>query len=120
MANGEHSDAPEAAIPTATYRLQFNKRFTFKQAEEIIPYLDDLGVSHCYASPYLKARPGSEHGYDITDHNALNPEIGDWDDFAYALKLFGHPQRFVLPSARSPPLIEGESGEDRPVRRTTT
>ncbi|MCV4698238.1 alpha-amylase family glycosyl hydrolase, partial [Escherichia coli] len=41
----------------------------------------DLGVSHLYASPYLKARAGSTHGYDVVDHNALNPEIGDEADF---------------------------------------
>ena len=63
--------------PRATYRLQFNRDFTFADAERIAPYLAKLGVSHLYASPYLKARPGSTHGYDITDHNAFNPEIGD-------------------------------------------
>ena len=47
-----------------------------------MPYLADLGVSHVYASPYLKARPGSAHGYDITDHNAINPEIGNAESFA--------------------------------------
>jgi (1->4)-alpha-D-glucan 1-alpha-D-glucosylmutase len=46
-----------------------------------------LGVSHCYASPYLKARSGSLHGYDIVDHNALNPEIGDWDTFESFVKV---------------------------------
>lgn len=68
-------------IPRATYRLQFNKNFTFRQARELVPYLAALGVSHVYASPYLKARPGSSHGYDIVDHNAFNPEIGDAGDF---------------------------------------
>jgi (1->4)-alpha-D-glucan 1-alpha-D-glucosylmutase len=68
-------------IPNATYRLQFNRDLTFAQASQIIPYLRALGISHCYASPYLKARPGSTHGYDIVDHNALNPDIGDWDSF---------------------------------------
>jgi (1->4)-alpha-D-glucan 1-alpha-D-glucosylmutase len=65
------------AIPRATYRIQFNKDFTFADAERITPYLARLGVSHVYASPYLKARSGSTHGYDIVDHNAFNPEIGD-------------------------------------------
>jgi len=68
-------------IPVATYRLQFNHNFTFNMATELVPYLRGLGISHCYASPFLKARPGSLHGYDIIDHNALNPEIGDMDDF---------------------------------------
>ena len=70
-------------IPLATYRLQFNRTFTFRDAAAIIPYLAALGVSHCYASPYLKARPGSMHGYDIVDHNSLNPEIGTPEDYEY-------------------------------------
>ncbi|WP_240761831.1 malto-oligosyltrehalose synthase [Nitrosococcus wardiae] len=69
-------------MPRVTYRLQFNNHFTFADAEAIVPYLHELGISHCYASPYLKARLGSPHGYDIVDHNALNPEIGDRDTFA--------------------------------------
>ncbi len=68
-------------IPLATYRLQFNSSFTFKDAAELLPYLDALGISHCYASPYLRARPGSTHGYDIIDHSSLNPEIGTTEDF---------------------------------------
>ena len=64
------------AIPRATYRLQFNSRFTFDDAAAIVPYLRDLGISHVYASPFLKARGGSTHGYDIVDHNAFNPELG--------------------------------------------
>ena len=72
--------AGRRSILTSTYRLQFNKNFTFRQAELLIPYLADLGISHVYASPYLKARAGSSHGYDITDYNALNPEIGEESD----------------------------------------
>ena len=72
---------PAPRIPLSTYRLQFNRDFTFKQAIAIIPYLKALGISHLYASPYLKARPGSRHGYDIIDHNTLNPEIGTYADF---------------------------------------
>jgi (1->4)-alpha-D-glucan 1-alpha-D-glucosylmutase len=68
-------------IPIATYRLQFNRSFTFRDAIEIADYLRDLGISHVYASPYLKSHAGSRHGYDIVDHNALNPEIGDQGSF---------------------------------------
>jgi (1->4)-alpha-D-glucan 1-alpha-D-glucosylmutase len=71
----------ETAIPVSTYRLQFNKQFTFADATPFISYLHQLGISHCYASPYLKARPDSSHGYDIVDHNELNPEIGSYEDF---------------------------------------
>jgi (1->4)-alpha-D-glucan 1-alpha-D-glucosylmutase len=67
-------------IPLATYRLQLNREFTFNQATEIVPYLAALGISHAYVSPFLKARPGSMHGYDIVDHNSLNPEIGSAAD----------------------------------------
>jgi (1->4)-alpha-D-glucan 1-alpha-D-glucosylmutase len=67
----------EPVIPRATYRLQFHAGFGFDDARKLAPYLSRLGVSHVYASPYLKARPGSSHGYDIVDHAALNPELGD-------------------------------------------
>ncbi|WP_442499636.1 alpha-amylase family glycosyl hydrolase [Methylobacter sp. sgz302048] len=69
------------AIPDATYRLQFNSQFTFHQATALIPYLHRLGISHCYVSLYLKARPGNTHGYDIVDHNALSLEIGSEADY---------------------------------------
>jgi malto-oligosyltrehalose synthase/4-alpha-glucanotransferase len=70
-----------ADIPRATYRLQLNGGFRFIQAAEIIPYLSELGISHCYSSPYFRTRRGSLHGYDIIDHNALNPEIGSWEEY---------------------------------------
>jgi (1->4)-alpha-D-glucan 1-alpha-D-glucosylmutase len=63
-------------IPRATIRLQFHKGFTLDDGAAVIPYAAQLGMSHLYASPILKARPGSTHGYDIVDHNAINPEIG--------------------------------------------
>ncbi len=84
-----------AEIPRATYRLQLNGGFRFVQAAEIVPYLSELGISHCYCSPYFKTRKGSQHGYDIIDHNALNPEIGSWEEyekFAGALKDHGMGQ----------------------------
>jgi (1->4)-alpha-D-glucan 1-alpha-D-glucosylmutase len=67
--------------PRATYRLQLTKEFGFDKATEIIPYLARLGISHLYTSPWLKARPGSSHGYDIVDHHAFNPELGDQEAF---------------------------------------
>ena len=77
--------------PCATYRLQFNCDFTFADATAIIPYLHLLGITHVYASPFLKARSGSQHGYDIVDHNALDPEIGDTSGFtAYVETLHRH------------------------------
>src|SRR5690349_3368074 len=68
-------------IPVATYRLQLSKAFDFDAAANIVPYLKALGISHLYASPFLKARAGSTHGYDVVDHNALNPELGGEQGF---------------------------------------
>ncbi|HYG88910.1 MAG TPA: malto-oligosyltrehalose synthase [Azospirillum sp.] len=80
------------AVPRATIRLQFSKDFTFDQATGLAPYFAALGVSHVYASPFLMARSGSTHGYDITDHARFNPEIGDeasFDRFVAALHEYG-------------------------------
>src|SRR5512132_1464108 len=71
----------ERSRPMATYRLQFHSGFRFSDARKLVPYLHALGVSHCYSSPILKSRTGSMHGYDITDHNQINPEIGSEDEF---------------------------------------
>jgi (1->4)-alpha-D-glucan 1-alpha-D-glucosylmutase len=73
--------AARRPLPESTYRLQFHAGFTFRDALAIVPYLRDLGITHCYASPYLKASPGSLHGYDIVDHSALNPEIGTTEEY---------------------------------------
>ena len=72
---------PLAAIPRATYRVQLHREFTFNDVTTLVPYLATLGVSHVYCSPYLRARSGSLHGYDIVDHRALNPELGTSADF---------------------------------------
>jgi (1->4)-alpha-D-glucan 1-alpha-D-glucosylmutase len=67
--------------PRATYRLQFSAAFRFADAAALAPYLARLGVSHVYASPVFAARPGSSHGYDVTDPNRLNPELGTEAEF---------------------------------------
>ena len=69
-------------IPESTYRVQFHAGFKFRDALALVPYLHELGISDLYASPYLKARPGSGHGYDISDHRVLNPEIGTEEEHA--------------------------------------
>ncbi len=75
-------------IPSATYRLQFHAGFTFKDAQGILDYLEALGVSDVYASPYFQSSPTSTHGYDVADHNRINPAIGDDSDFrAYVADL---------------------------------
>jgi (1->4)-alpha-D-glucan 1-alpha-D-glucosylmutase len=63
-------------VPQSTARVQFFSGFTMDDAVDIIPYLSALGISHLYASPLLKARPGSTHCYDIVDHDVINPELG--------------------------------------------
>ncbi|NNB99384.1 malto-oligosyltrehalose synthase [Corallococcus exiguus] len=68
--------------PLSTYRMQLHQGFTFQQAKALVPYLARLGVSDFYASPYLKATPGSTHGYDCVDHQRLNPEVGTPEDHA--------------------------------------
>ncbi len=76
-------------LPRATYRFQFNSDFTFRHAQQLVPYLDELGISDCYASPIFQARPGSRHGYDICNHQRLNPELGteaDFEAFTNALR----------------------------------
>jgi (1->4)-alpha-D-glucan 1-alpha-D-glucosylmutase len=69
-------------VPGATYRFQFNHLFTFKDAVRLVPYLDDLGITDLYASPFLKAGPDSLHGYDVSNHNEINPAIGTGEEFA--------------------------------------
>src|ERR1041385_2044123 len=68
-------------IPVTTYRLQFNRDFRFTDALRIVDYLHDIGITDLYASPILKARPGSTHGYDVIDPTELNPEIGTAEEF---------------------------------------
>ena len=67
-------------LPLSTYRVQFHKGFGFNAAREIAPYLAELGISDLYASPIFKAREGSEHGYDVVDHGAANPELGSQEE----------------------------------------
>ncbi len=78
-------------IPIATYRLQLNYLLKFSDAKSIVPYLHELGISDCYASPYFLAKKGSLHGYDVLDHNQINPEIGtdeEYNEFVKELKKY--------------------------------
>ncbi len=84
-------------LPVATYRLQLNRDFTFAQAAQEVPYLHALGISHCYVAPILRARAGSDHGYDVVDHNDLNPEIGTREDFEHFVAVLReHDMGLVL------------------------
>jgi (1->4)-alpha-D-glucan 1-alpha-D-glucosylmutase len=88
---------PPLHLPLSTYRLQFNASFTFQNASRILPYLSQLGITDCYASPYLKAAPGSTHGYDVVDPTELNPEIGTEADYqAFIQALHNHGMGQIL------------------------
>jgi (1->4)-alpha-D-glucan 1-alpha-D-glucosylmutase len=87
-------------VPVSTYRLQLQPAFTFVQARDVVEYLSRLGITDCYCSPYLAARSGSTHGYDVTDHTRLNPELGTPDEFdAFSAEIerlgMGHILDFV-------------------------
>jgi (1->4)-alpha-D-glucan 1-alpha-D-glucosylmutase len=69
-------------VPRATYRLQLHADFTFEKLARIVPYLSELGISDVYLSPIFRAAPGSTHGYDVCDHNEVNPELGGRDGLA--------------------------------------
>jgi len=68
-------------IPRATYRLQFNSKFTFSDAQKEVEYLSLLGISDIYASPIFKSRKDSMHGYDIVDPTQINPQLGGKSGF---------------------------------------
>lgn len=68
-------------IPNSTYRIQFNYRFGFQSATEILQYLSDLGIGDIYASPVLRAKKGSMHGYDTVNPDQINPELGTQEEF---------------------------------------
>src|SRR5262245_56741108 len=68
-------------IPVSTYRVQFNRDFRFVDAIRFVDYLPEVGSTDLYASPILKARPGSMHGYDVVDPTQINSEIGTLEEF---------------------------------------
>jgi len=72
---------PAQVVPSSTYRLQIRPSFGFDDAAAVVDHLHALGVSHAYLSPVLSPAPGSEHGYDVVDHSALNPEAGGREAF---------------------------------------
>ncbi len=79
-------------VPVATYRLQFQPVFTFDDAKHLVPYLHELGISDCYVSPILQAASSNSYGYDTSDHNLLNPELGGeraFNEFVGELKRHG-------------------------------
>jgi (1->4)-alpha-D-glucan 1-alpha-D-glucosylmutase len=76
----------------ACYRLQLHAGFTLRQAQEILPYLAELGISHVYLSPCLQAVPGSLHGYDVTDPTRISADLGGesaWSAFVQGARANG-------------------------------
>jgi (1->4)-alpha-D-glucan 1-alpha-D-glucosylmutase len=101
-----------ADVPRATVRLQLHAGFDLRAAASIVPYLDRLGASHVYASPINTARSGSTHGYDVTDHTRINPELGGEEGFAvFAAALRRHAMGLVLDFV---PNHMGIGGADNP------
>jgi (1->4)-alpha-D-glucan 1-alpha-D-glucosylmutase len=95
-----HEPARPRFVPLSTYRLQVHGGFTLEEARAIVPYLARLGVTAVYTSPYFAAGPGSTHGYDVSDHNRVNPEAGGPEalgEFSKAVKAhgLGHVVDFV-------------------------
>ena len=63
-------------VPLATYRLQLGPGFTFNDATRLVPYLEALGISDCYTSPFFETSSESSHGYDVSDHNRISEDLG--------------------------------------------
>jgi (1->4)-alpha-D-glucan 1-alpha-D-glucosylmutase len=79
-------------VPASSYRLQLRKEFPFTAAQEILPYLQEMGISHCYCSPILMSAPGSTHGYDVNDYHRIDAELGGraaFDEFARSVHAHG-------------------------------
>ncbi len=84
MADPRPEPAPSGDVPTvprATYRLQLHKDFDFHAAAAVVPWLQQLGISHVYISPILQAKKGSMHGYDVVDHGRVADDLGGGDGF---------------------------------------
>jgi (1->4)-alpha-D-glucan 1-alpha-D-glucosylmutase len=96
MSGEEHRGRP-VYVPASTYRLQVHSGFPLSAAQAIVPYLHRLGVDACYTSPYFTAAPGSTHGYDVCNHNEINPELGGREALAaFAAALHAHRMHHVV------------------------
>ena len=113
LATLDTAGEPAPRIPVATYRLQLNPDFGFAAARDLVPYLSALGISDIYTSPYLAARPGSRHGYDIVDHNILNRELGT--EAEHGGLLSGAPPARDGPHPRRRPQPHGGGGRRQPL-----
>jgi len=101
MTSELHAAAPGRSsvrnIPGATYRLQFDAAFGFREAARLVPYLHELGISHCYASPIFEAAPDSTHGYDVCRFDQIDPRLGGEEAFNDFIKrLRDHKMGVIL------------------------
>ncbi|KAB8167823.1 malto-oligosyltrehalose synthase [Streptomyces sp. 3MP-14] len=117
-------------VPTSTYRLQLGPDLPFAAAEQVVPHAASLGVSHLHLSPVLDAVPGSGHGYDVTDHTRVRPELGGEEglrrlaatarDHGLGLVLDIVPNHMALPAdtRRNAPLWQVlREGRESPAAR---
>ena len=112
MTRDERDERKDRYAILSTYRVQMHADFGFGAARDIAAYLDQLGITHLYSSPYLKAEKGSLHGYNVVDQRFLNPELGTDDDFrafadAYVARKMGHivdvvPNHMGIASGQNP------------------
>jgi (1->4)-alpha-D-glucan 1-alpha-D-glucosylmutase len=90
-------DRTAADLPGVTYRLQLHSGFTLDAARGLVPYLAALGVTDCYCSPVFRATTGSTHGYDVSRHTEINPELGGEPAFtAFSDALQAHGLGLIL------------------------
>ena len=111
----------ERRVPSATYRFQFNSEFTFRDAQALIPYLDDAGHQRLLrlADPARPA-PAAPTATTSATTRQLNPALGgdaEFDAFAAALRAARHgpdPRRRAQPHGhrrRQQRLVDGRAGE---------
>ena len=97
-------------VPASTYRLQLRMEFPFAAASRLVPYLRDLGISHCYCSPILMSAPGSTHGYDVSDYHRIDTGLGGYQGYAeFATHAQAHGMGILLDFVPNHMGIEGSS-----------
>lgn len=97
-------------VPAATYRLQLRQEFPFAEASRRVPYLHELGISHCYCSPVLMSTPGSTHGYDVNDYHRIDTELGGYQGYVeFAAHAQAHGMGILIDFVPNHMGIEGRS-----------
>ena len=100
---------PPVRRPLSTYRIQFTPQFGFEQAQRIVPYLAQLGISDLYASPLFQASAASSHGYDVNDYNSISVALGGRKGLdGLSTKLHDHDLGLLLDFVPNHMGIDGE------------